>query len=227
MKSLEYVLLHMLANCPFARNALAVFPTSNDLSTSDRQSIAREFNLSECAFASASETASNHWGLRIFTHRTSVIRGSPIGEFAADGGECEMREYHGGCHCGAIGIIYRTNIDPMYWRLRHDGCSFCRRHGVVGTSDPAGNLSVDIEDPSKVRHYRFAHRTADFLICGECGVFVAAVTDTAQGKRAVINARVLNGVSLDWGSVVDVNFDDESPLQRADRRSLHWTPVLR
>ena len=72
----------------------------------------------------------------------------------------------------------------------------------------------------------FAHWTADFLICGECGVFVAAITDTAQGKRAVINARVLDGVSLNWASVADVHFDDESPPQRADRRSLHWTPVV-
>ena len=140
--------------------------------------------------------------------------------------ECEMQEYQGGCHCGAIKITYRTGIDPISWRLRHDGCSFCRRHGVVGTSDPAGNVSVAIEDPSKVRYYRFAHRTADFLICGECGVFVAAITDTAQGKRAVINARVLDGVSLDWASVADVHFDNESPPQRADRRSLHWTPVV-
>src|ERR1700722_9199672 len=72
----------------------------------------------------------------------------------------------------------------------------------------------------------WAHRTADFLICGECGVFVAAITDTFQGKRAVINARVLDGVSLDWASVADVHFDDESPPQRAERRSLHWTPVV-
>ncbi len=150
-----------------------------------------------------------------------------MGECAVDREECEMQKYQGGCHCGALGIIYRTDIDPMYWRLRHDGCSFCRRHGVVGTSDPAGTLSVDIEDPSKVRYYRFAHRTADFLICAECGVFVAAITDTAQGKRAVINARVLDGVSLNWASVVDVHFDDESPPQRSDRRALHWTPVVR
>jgi hypothetical protein len=149
-----------------------------------------------------------------------------MGECAVDREECTTQKYHGGCHCGALGIIYRTDIDPMYWRLRHDGCSFCRRHGVVGTSDPAGKLSVNIEDPSKVRYYRFAHRTADFLICGECGVFVAAITDTTQGKRAVINARVLDGVSLDWASVADVHFDDESPPQRADRRSLHWTPVV-
>lgn len=137
-----------------------------------------------------------------------------------------MREYRGGCHCGAIGIIYRTDIDPMSWRLRHDGCSFCRRHGVVATSDAAGSLSVEIKDASRVSRYRFAQRTADFLICSECGVFVAAVTDTAQGKRAVINARVLDGVSLEWGSVVAVHFDDESPVQRANRRLLHWTPVV-
>ena len=138
-----------------------------------------------------------------------------------------MQEYQGGCHCGAIAIIYRTDIDPMHWPLRRDGCSFCRRHGVVGTSDPAGNLSIEIGDPSKVRYYRFAHRTADFLVCGECGVFVAAITEAALGRRAVINARVLNGVSLEWGSVVDVHFDDESPAQRAHRRALHWTPVVK
>ncbi len=137
-----------------------------------------------------------------------------------------MREYRGGCHCGALGVSYRTDLDPMYWSLRHDGCSFCRRHGVVGTSDPAGELSVKIADPSQVRYYRFAHRTADFLICGKCGVFVAAVTDTEHGKRAVLNARVLDGVSLNWASVADVRFDDESPTQRAERRSLHWTPVV-
>jgi hypothetical protein len=149
-----------------------------------------------------------------------------MGEGAVDREEYKMQEYQGGCHCGALGIIYRTNIDPMYWRLRHDGCSFCRRHGVVGTSDPAGSLSIDVENPSMVQYYRFAHRTADFLICGVCGVFVAAITDTARGKRAVINARVLDGVSLNWASVADVHFDDESPPQRADRRSLHWTPVV-
>jgi hypothetical protein len=138
-----------------------------------------------------------------------------------------MREYRGGCHCGAIGIIYRTDIEPRHWPLRHDGCSFCRLHGVVGTSDTAGNLSIEIVDPSKVRYYRFAHRTADFLICSECGVFIAAITDAAQVRRAVINARVLNDVSLDWDSIVDVHFDDESPAQRADRRALHWTPVVK
>jgi hypothetical protein len=149
-----------------------------------------------------------------------------MGECAVDREECTMRNIR----ADVIVVLSESSIapiyDPMSWRLRHDGCSFCRRHGVVGTSDSPGNLSIDIEDSSKVRYYRFAHRTADFLICGECGVVVAAITDTAQGKRAVINARVLDGGSLDWASGADVHFDDESPPQRADRRSLHWTPVV-
>lgn len=136
-----------------------------------------------------------------------------------------MTEYRGGCHCGVLKVIYRTEIDPAHWPLRHDGCSFCRRHGVVGTSDPAGEVAFAIDDDSKVCRYRFAHRTAEFLLCGECGVFVAALTDTAAGARAVINARVLDGISLDFGAVTDVCFDDESPVQRTMRRSRNWTPV--
>jgi len=37
-----------------------------------------------------------------------------MGECAVDREECTMQKYHGGCHCGALGIIYRTDIDPMY-----------------------------------------------------------------------------------------------------------------
>jgi hypothetical protein len=134
-------------------------------------------------------------------------------------------EYRGGCHCGILKVVYRTEIDPAHWPLRHDGCSFCRRHGVVATSDPAGEVAIESEDDSKTRRYRFAQRTADFLICGECGVFVAALTETGSGPRAVINARVLEGVSLDFSAVIGARFDDETPMQRAARRSRNWTPV--
>jgi hypothetical protein len=136
-----------------------------------------------------------------------------------------MTEYRGSCHCGALKVVYRTEVDPAHWPLRHDGCSFCRRHGVVGTSDPAGEVSFEIAHDSKVRRYRFAQRTAEFLICAECGVFVAALTDTAAGARAVINVRVLDGVPLDFNAVAHAHFDDETPMQRAERRSRNWTPV--
>jgi hypothetical protein len=136
-----------------------------------------------------------------------------------------MQEYRGGCHCGILKVIYRTAVEPAHWPLRHDGCSFCRRHGVVGTSDPAGEVAFEIADAAKIRYYRFAQKTAQFMLCGDCGVFVAALTETTAGVRAVINARVLEGVALNYNAVTDVHFDDETPAQRAARRLRHWTPV--
>jgi len=136
-----------------------------------------------------------------------------------------MQEYRGGCHCGILKVIYRTAVEPAHWPLRHDGCAFCRRHGVVGTSDPAGEVAFEIADAARIRYYRFAQKTAQFMLCGECGVFVAALSETAAGARAVINARVLDGVALNYNAVTDVHFDDETPTQRAERRLRHWTPV--
>jgi hypothetical protein len=136
-----------------------------------------------------------------------------------------MHEYRGGCHCGILKVIYRTAIEPAHWPLRHDGCSFCRRHGVVATSDPAGEVAFEIADAARIRYYRFAQKTAQFMLCGDCGVFVAALTETAAGARAVINVRVLDGVALDYNAVTAAHFDDETPAQRAERRLTRWTPV--
>jgi hypothetical protein len=136
-----------------------------------------------------------------------------------------MTEYPGRCHCGALQVTYRTNIDPAHWPLRHDGCSFCRRHCVVASSDPAGEIAFEFRDPSKVSRYRFGQKTAEFLICRECGIFVAALCGSAGAERAVVNTRVFEDVLLDYNNVVLVHFDDETPVQRAERRSRHWTPV--
>ena len=136
-----------------------------------------------------------------------------------------MKEYHGGCHCRALQITYRTAVEPEHWPLRDDGCSFCRKHGVVATSDPAGEVVLAFGGNGQPRRYRFGTRTADFLICGECGVFVAAVTETAAGPRAVINARALTGVTLDLQKVAVVSLEGESAEQRQARRSRNWTPV--
>lgn len=136
-----------------------------------------------------------------------------------------MTQYPGGCHCGVLKLNYRTQIDPARWPLRTDGCSFCRRHGVVATSDPAGEVSFEVGDSARVRRYRFGHKTAEFLVCGDCGVFVAAITDTDSGARAVINVRVLEGVALNLGSVTAMDFENERPEQRMERRARNWTPV--
>jgi hypothetical protein len=136
-----------------------------------------------------------------------------------------VKAYQGGCHCGGIQLTYWTATDPSNWPLRDDGCSFCRKHGVVATSDPSGEVEFAIADPHRVRRYRFATCSADFLVCGDCGVFVAAVTETPVGMRAVINARALAGVSLDWTRIAFTSLDGESLEQRQARRARNWTPV--
>jgi len=136
-----------------------------------------------------------------------------------------VKEYRGGCHCGLVQLAYRTTLEPARWPLRHDGCSFCRKHGVVATSDPNGEVVFAFGNRARERRYRFGTRTADFLICGECGVFVAAVTETAGGPRAVVNARVMSDVTLDLGSVTVMSLEGESTEERQARRSRNWTPV--
>ena len=55
-------------------------------------------------------------------------------------------------------------------------------------SDPEGLFEVWADDWSLVQSYRFGTRTCDFLICRQCGVFIAAVSDMTEAKaRAVVN----------------------------------------
>jgi len=95
----------------------------------------------------------------------------------------------------------------------------------VATSDPAGSVTFELSDPARVRRYRFGQKTAEFLVCGECGVFVAAVINTAGNSYAVINVRVLVDVSLNLSSATTMSFGAEHPEQRMERRLRNWTPV--
>lgn len=136
-----------------------------------------------------------------------------------------LRAYHGGCHCGLIQLTYRTAIDPARWSLRHDGCTFCHKHGVAATSDPEGEVVLEFKDSGRLRRYRFGTRSADFLICGDCGVFVTAVTETPAGMRAVLNSRALTDMALDNARIVVASLDGESVESRQARRARNWTPV--
>ena len=90
--------------------------------------------------------------------------------------------YHGRCHCGALSFTYRTELAPQNWSIRADQCSICRAHGARMTSDPHGFVEFHGEDPSLLRRYRFGQRTADFLICAGCGVYIAATIGTAKAS---------------------------------------------
>ena len=73
---LRYVLVDVFARLPFAGNPLSVVLGADDLSTSQLQAIAREFNLSETTFPMAltaeDERVGADYRVRIFTAGTEV-----------------------------------------------------------------------------------------------------------------------------------------------------------
>jgi hypothetical protein len=96
---------------------------------------------------------------------------------------------------------------------------------VRSTSDPAGELQFRFARPEFLRRYRFALRTADFLICKECGAYVAAVLLSGRGAQGVINLNTLRAPPAGLHPGKLVNHEGESGEVRRARRVQTWTPV--
>lgn len=92
------------------------------------------------------------------------------------------------------------------------------------TSDPSGNVEFHCADPTLLRRYRFGQRTADFLICGQCGVYIAATIETVKGRFAVVSVNALVPYLEGLPVAQPVSFDSENIDQRTRRREARWTP---
>jgi hypothetical protein len=133
--------------------------------------------------------------------------------------------FEGRCHCGAITFELRTSRPPGQWAVRACQCSFCRSHGARTISDPEGSVRFCIPDISKLNRYRFGLRSADFFVCRDCGVYVAAVITSAGGQFATLNVNVLSP-PVDVPVATAISFEGESPEQKLARREQRWTPVV-
>ena len=136
-----------------------------------------------------------------------------------------MPEYVGSCHCGAIGYRYRTPRDPSLWTVRACQCGFCRAHRVLSTSDPESSIEFQTVRPESLNRYRFGERTADFLICRECGVYIGALIETARGSFGIINLNALRPLPSSLPEPVPMEYGAESREQRIERRELRWAPA--
>lgn len=134
-------------------------------------------------------------------------------------------EFTGRCHCGAIGFVYRTSIEPALWSVRACQCSFCRAHDALSTSDPGGTLEFTATDRSRLNRYRFGLRTADFLLCKNCGVYIGAVIESKRGQFGIINIHALVDAPKDIAPVAPISYDTEDVNQRISRRDERWTPA--
>lgn len=138
---------------------------------------------------------------------------------------CATHSYVGSCHCGAIGFTYRTEQDPSVWTVRACQCSFCRTHQVLSTSDPLGDIEFAAPNDEFLNRYRFGERTADFLICRQCGVYIGALIETTRGRFGIININALRPIPSGLAAPVAMQYGSESKAQRIARRELRWSPI--
>ena len=136
-----------------------------------------------------------------------------------------MARYEGGCHCGNLWYAFETAAPLEALGLRACMCSFCRAHGARNTSDPAGAMQLDVRSPDKLVRYRFGLRTADFLLCGKCGVYIGSLLPEGDRGWFTVNANSFrNPPPLDF-PLQPVVYDAEEVGGRVDRRRSTWTPV--
>lgn len=136
-----------------------------------------------------------------------------------------VAEYSGGCHCGAIGFRYTTGVTPADWSIRACQCRFCRMHDALSTSDPSGELRFIADDPMALSRYRFSLRTADFLLCCRCGVYIGAAIDTDDRRFGIINTRALEVQPVPVAAAAPISYAAEDTPARVSRREERWTPV--
>ncbi len=134
-------------------------------------------------------------------------------------------EYLARCHCGALTARYRTAIEPSAGSLRACQGSFCRSHGALMASDPAGALEFRSNNPDQVQRYRFGGRTADFLICRVCGVYVGVQMASDKGRFGVLNVLSLRPPVAGLPPAEPMDYGAETAEVRRLRREMRWTPV--
>jgi hypothetical protein len=132
----------------------------------------------------------------------------------------------GSCHCGNVSFTL-TWPAAVPIAARRCGCTFCRKHGGLWTSHPAGVLAVRIARPAQVSRYEFGTGTAEFLVCAHCGA-VPLVTSRIDGRlHAVVNVNTFDGVDAARVEVAPASFDEEAVGDRLARRQRNWIPDVR
>jgi hypothetical protein len=134
-------------------------------------------------------------------------------------------KYLGGCHCGNLRIEFETAISPDEIELRACQCTFCRKHNSRAVTDPAGHLAIGAAHEDDFGRYAFGLRTAEYLICKTCGVYVAAVTTGESEPRGIAIVNCLDDHHRFTSEPIAVDYDAESRGDRIERRRQRWTPV--
>jgi hypothetical protein len=135
-------------------------------------------------------------------------------------------KYTGGCHCNNILVVFESDIAPNEIEVRACQCGFCRKHNTRAIADPAGHVAVTVNDDDRLSRYQFGLKTAEYLVCRDCGVYVAAVMqEEAGGAKAIVIVNALDEQVLFTAPVIPVSYDGEETADRTARRRARWTPA--
>ena len=136
-----------------------------------------------------------------------------------------MNRIEGGCHCGNLYYVFEASTGLEQLGVRACMCRFCRAHGARNTSDPDGAIQIDVRDPAQLVRYRFGLKTADFLLCAHCGVYVGAYLPDENGGRFTVNVNTFREAPPLEFPLVPHDFGEEDKAGRIERRKAKWTPV--
>jgi hypothetical protein len=122
--------------------------------------------------------------------------------------------------------LYRTALEPESWPIRACQCTFCRAHGALSTSDPQGSLQFVEHTPNALNRYRFGQKTADFMLCSACGMYLGAMMQSQGTALGVINVRTLYPLLDRLQQPERMSYDNEGLVERRMRRESRWTPIV-
>ena len=129
----------------------------------------------------------------------------------------------GRCHCGNLGFELETERTWETIGPRECDCSFCRAHATRCVSDPEGRATVFVADPGRLVRYQFGLRTAEFLVCGGCGVYIGAYAEEEDvGGLSTLNLRATAHHQQPGRAV---SYGPEAAVSRRARRRDRWTPT--
>ncbi len=135
--------------------------------------------------------------------------------------------YAGRCHCGAIEVVLESAKSPDELGVRACDCSFCRGHGARTTSDNGGRARITARAASRLQRYQFGLRTADFLICRDCGAYMGAYFEAEDGRGyATLNTRWFEAAGDFPEAATPAHYQSETAEHRVRRRLGLWTPTV-
>jgi len=137
-----------------------------------------------------------------------------------------MAKLTGGCHCKNIRVDFETEMAPGAFDPRACDCSFCRQHQSRAISDPNGALRISVKNGDQLNRYQFGMKSIEFLVCRNCGVYVAPFMPDPTDDQAFSSLMIS---ALDdrtgFSEPKAKNYDDQAKEDRTARRRRVWTPA--